>query len=195
MGSVQNWCSKCFRPAMPTLILSQVTLLFGRLEIMCDENSALTLENAAHIFPAAGALLTENPDPIETANEICDILREGCELRGSHEHLFLLLYFNRAIKRLESGAGLNSALLPLPKTRFSMAGVQNPVTVDFGFWTGDRFVVVFIRESPFDQHGRTEEALLKIWGFDVFSLSADEVERCGLDGATGLKILDAVHLR
>jgi hypothetical protein len=180
---------------MPTLILSQVTLSFGRMEIVCEENHALTLENAAQIFPAAGALLMENPDPIETAHEICDILREGSELRGSHEHLFLLLYFNLAIKRLESGAQLNSALLPLPKTRFSMVGVKNPLTVDFAFWTGDRFVVVFIRESPFDQHGRMEEGLLRIWGFDVFTLRADEVEMCGLGGATGLKILDAVHLR
>jgi hypothetical protein len=180
---------------MPTLILSQVTLSFGRLEIVCEENRAVTLEDASRIFPVAGALLIENPDPIETADEICDILREGCELRGSHEHLFLLLYFSRAIKRLKSGAPLSSALLPLPKTRFSMAGVQNPLTVDFAFWTGDRFVVVFIRESPFDQHGRTEEALLKIWGFDVFCLRADEVEMCGLGGDTGLKILDALHLR
>jgi hypothetical protein len=180
---------------MPTLIHSQVTVSFGRLEIVCEENHALTLGNAPQIFPAAGALLIDNPDPIETAEEICDILREGCELRGSHEHLFLLLYFNRAIERLKSGAPLGSALLPLPKTRFSMAGVQNPPTVDFAFWTGERFVVVFIHESPFDQHGRTEGTLLKIWGFEVFCLRADELELCGLTGETGLKILDAVQLR
>ena len=180
---------------MPTLILSQVTLSFGRLEFSCEQNRALTLEDASQIFPAAGALLSENPDSIEAADEICNILREGCELRGSHEHLFLLLYFSHAIKRLTFGAPLTSALLPFPKARFSMAGVQNPLTVDFAFWTGERFVVVFIRESPFDEHGRTEEALLKIWGFDVFSLSAQEVEMWGLSGDTGVKILDAVHLR
>src|SRR5262245_32599152 len=99
---------------MPTLIHSQVTLSFGRLEIICEGNHALTLEDAPQVFPAASALLIDNPDPIETAEEICDILREGSELQGSHEHLFLLLYFNRAIERLKAGAPLGSALLPLP---------------------------------------------------------------------------------
>jgi len=179
---------------MPTLINQQVTLSFGRLEIACRSGTPLTLEDAPEIFPATAASFEHVPDPIQMAHEICDTLREGCGLQGSHEHLFLLLYFNLVIEGLKSGAPLHSALLPLPKTRFTMTSQHKSITVDFGFWTGQRFIAVFIHESSIDQHRRAEEALLKVWGFDVFCLKADEFETRGLMGETGMKILEAVHL-
>jgi hypothetical protein len=180
--------------AMPTLIQNQVTLSFGRLEISCAGQSALTLENLLDVFPTKALPFSYHPDPAEAAYEVCDILRERCSLRGSHEHLFLLLYFNRVIERMKSGAVVSNALLPLPKARFSMAGRQNSVMVDFAFWTGERFVAVFIHESPFDRHGRLEESLLKVWGFDVYCLMAEEFETRGLMGDTGRKILAALDL-
>jgi hypothetical protein len=179
---------------MPTLIHNQVTVSVGPLEIACHELTALTLEDAPEIFRAVVHFFP-NPDPVETAHEICDILRDGCNLERSHEHLFVLLYFNRVIEKLKLGSSLHSCLLPLPKARFSLAGCHSSVTVDFAFWTGKRFVVVFIHESPFDRHGREEGGLLKAWGFEVFGLMADEFETRGLMGETGLNILGALRLR
>jgi hypothetical protein len=179
---------------MPTLIHNQVILSFGRLEVSCAGQPAITLENTPDVFPTKALPFSYHPDPVEAAYEICDLLREKCALHGSHEHLFLLLYFNRVVERMKSEAVLSPALLPLPKARFSVAGRQNSIMVDFAFWTGERFVAIFIHESPFDQHGRFEEALLKVWGFDVYCLTAEEFETRGLMGDTGRNILDALGL-
>jgi len=180
---------------MPTLIHNQVSVSVGGSEIACEDALALTLRDAPKTFPAVSPFFWLYSDPIERTHEICDTLRETCQLEGSHEHLFLLLYFNRVIEKLKSKAFLKDVLLPLPKARFSLPEVRKSVPVDFAFWTGERFVAVFIHESPFDLHGRSVEALLKIWGFEVFCLVADEFETRGLMGDTGRRILETLQLR
>jgi len=183
------------RKAMPTVLHTRISFPFGHLELACEEQGALTLEDASKIFPAAADSFVRSPNPVDTAYEICETLREGCELQGSHEHLFLLLYFNQAIEKLESGSLLRDALLPLPKVRVSVAGESKPVTVDFAFWTGQHLVAVFIDEGRFRRHSNIEEGFLKVWGFEVFCLMADEFETRGLMGETGQKILEALSLR
>jgi hypothetical protein len=176
------------------LIHNQVSVSVGGSEIACEDDIALTLRDAPKTFPAVSPVFWLSSDSIERSHGICDTLRERCQLDGSHEHLFLLLYFNRVIEKLKSKAFLKDVLLPLPKAQFSLADEHTSVTVDFAFWTGDRFVAVFIHESAFDLHGRSSESLLKIWGFDVFCLVADEFETRGLMGDTGRQILEAVNL-
>ncbi len=159
-----------------------------------ENHDALTLEDTPEVFPDALDRFLRGHDPVETADNICEMLRDECELERSHEHLFLLLYFSRVTEAIKAGGSLRSALLPLPKARFSLAGDQHSVTVDFAFWTGQRYVAVFIHESRFDQPLPEDAGLLKIWGFDVFCLKADEFETRGLTGNTGQKILEALHL-
>jgi hypothetical protein len=189
-----DWLDECLSPDMPTLIFNQVTLSFGRFEIACGERRPVTLGELPDIFPDASALLRQHSDPVEIVHEICDIVREGCELEGSHEHLFLMLYFGRVIEKLKDGLLPRDVLLPLPKTQFALGEERKFVTVDFAFWTGERFIAVFIHESTFELSG-DKERLLRMWGFDVFCLVADEFEMQGLSGEAGLRILDAVHLR
>ena len=180
---------------MPITVHNQVNVSFGDLEIVCENHKPLTLRDALDVFPTSATLIDQYfIDTAEIVHEICDILREGCHLQGSHEHLFLLLYFNRVSEKLRSGMSLSSIYLPLPKARFSI-GEQRSISVDFVFWTGERFIAVFIHESSYDRHGRAEEGLLKVWGFDVYCLMADEFETRGLMGVTGLKILDELRLR
>ena len=178
---------------MPILIQSRIDLPFGQLDITQEEHSALTLEDAPKVFPAAKSL-GRNSDPVEAAYQLCETLRSRCPLQGSHEHLFMLLYFDRVIEKLKFGSMRRSSLLPLPKARFSLASDQNAITADFAFWTGHRFVTVFIRESGLDRSWSVEERLLKLWGFEVFRLMADQLETQGLNGETGSKILDALWL-
>jgi len=179
---------------VPTLIHSQVLISSGQLEIAPEERRALTLEDAPEVFRAGPDPAGSNPNPIEAAFHICEILRGQCKLHRSHEHLFLLLYFDRVIEKLALGCTLRGTLLPLPKTRFSMAGdAQTAVTADFAFWTGRRFITVFIRESRFDEDC-PEERLLKLWGFEVYRLMADQLETRGLATDAGAKILDALWL-
>lgn len=180
---------------MPAALNTQVSFPFGHLDVACEERAAITLNDAAVIFPAAADSFRRSANPIETAYEICDTLREGCELQGSHEHLFLLLYFNHIVERIKSGLSFREALLPLPKARISVTGKSKPVTVDFAFWTGQRLVAVFIDEGGFRRHSHVEEGCLKVFGFEVFCLMADEFEIRGLTGATGQKILEALSLR
>jgi len=176
---------------MPTLIQSQVVLPFGRLDTACEDRRPLTLADAPRIFPAA---IRPEGDPFEFADATCEMLRTECELQGSHEHLFLLLYFNRVIDKMKQGGIWTKALLPLPNARFSMGNDQSSVKVDFAFWTGRKLIAVFIDENRLRQ--RTDEVrLLKAWGFDVYVMMADEFETRGLMGDVGLKVLDAVGLR
>src|SRR2546426_11326756 len=93
-GARFDWCLTCRIDPMPSLIHSQVSVEFRRLEIVCEEGSPVTFEDAPQLFPVTADLFRRNSDPIEMAHELCDILRDGCELQGSHEHLFLLLYFS-----------------------------------------------------------------------------------------------------
>jgi hypothetical protein len=180
---------------VPTLIHSHVVVPSGQFEIAQDHR-ALTLEDAPEIFPDSANSCGGNPNPIETAYQISDMLRAQCKLQGSHEHLFLLLYFDRVIEKLSSGATLRCILLPLPKARFSLTGDdQTSVTTDFAFWTGRRFATVFIRESRFQQDLSAEERLLKMWGLEVFRLMADQLETRGLSSETGERLLDALWLR
>jgi len=179
---------------MPSVIHNHVVVPFGRLQMPVENRDSLTLEHVSEVFPAAENLDLHHLDPIEKADQICEILRDGCDLQRSHEHLFLLLYFGRVIDKLKEGATLNCALLPLPKARFSLAGEQPGVTVDFAFWNGQKFVAVFIHESRYNQPLPADAGLLKIWGFDVYCLMADEFETRGLMGNTGLKILEALQL-
>jgi hypothetical protein len=178
---------------MPTLIFNEVTVSFGKFDVTCDERRPVTLAALPDLFPEAAASLRHQCDPAEIVHEICDIVREGCELEGSHEHLFLMLYFGRVIEKLNNGLRPRDILLPLPKTQFALGVERKFVTVDFAFWTGERFIVIFIHESTFDL-SRQKERLLHIWGFDVFSLRADEFETVGLMGDTGIKILEALRL-
>ena len=179
---------------MPTVIQSHVIIPSGQFEIARDHR-ALTLEDVPEIFPAGANSWGGNPNPIETAYQISDMLRSQCKLQGSHEHLFLLLYFDRAIEKLNSGATLRSILLPLPKARFSLAGEeQTSVTTDFAFWTGRRFATVFIRESWFDHDLPVDERRLKLWGLEVFRLMADQLETRGLSSEAGARLLDALWL-
>jgi hypothetical protein len=182
------------RAAMPTLIRHQISVSFGHLEIACAEGIALTLNDAPELFPATATLCRSELDSVETAFEICDTLRD-CELESSHEHLFLLLYFNWLTEKLKAGASLRDVFLPLPKTRFTVAGETESVTVDFAFWTGERFVAVFIHHNPFDPAVRAKIGLLKIWGFDVYAFVSDEFEVRGLMGSAGLKLLSTLGLR
>jgi hypothetical protein len=180
--------------AVPTLINSHVIIPSGQFEIPPDHR-ALTLEDAPEIFPDSANFCWGNPNPIETAYQISDMLRSQCKLQGSHEHLFLLLYFDRVIEKLSSGATFRCILLPLPKARFSPAGDdQTSVTADFAFWTGRRFATLFIRESRFDQDLSPDERLLKIWGLEVFRLMADQLETRGLSNEAGTRVLDALWL-
>ena len=179
---------------MPTVIHSQVVIPTGPLDIAPEEHRALTLEDAPEVFKEALDPSGSNPDPIETAFHVSDLLRSQCKLHRSHEHLFLLLYFDRVIEKLSSGCTLRGTLLPLPKARFSMSrDEQTAVTTDFAFWTGRRFATVFIRESRFDQDC-SEERFLKLWGFDVYQLMADQLETRGLATDAGTKVLDALWL-
>jgi len=182
------------RAAVQTLIHSQVRIPSGHLEIAPEEHKALTLEDAPQVFREATDPSGFNPNPIDMAYHVCEMLRSQCKLHRSHEHLFLLLYFDRVIEKLTAGSTLRGALLPLPKARFSMAGdVQSAVTADFAFWTGRRFVTVFIRESRFDQDS-SEERLLKMWGIDVHRLMADQIETRGLSTEAGAKLLEVLWL-
>ena len=184
-----------YRQAVPTLIHSHVIIPSGPLEIAPDQR-ALTLEDAPEVFPDSANGCLVNPNPIETAYQISDILRTQGRLRGSHEHLFLLLYFDKVIEKLSSGATLRGILLPLPKARFSVAvDDQNSVAADFAFWTGRRFATVFIRESRFQQDLSAEERRLKAWGLEVFRLMADQLETRGLSNEAGARLLDALWLR
>jgi hypothetical protein len=181
--------------AVPTLINSHVIIPSGQFEIPPDHR-AITLEDAAEIFPDTANFCGSDPNPIETAYQISDMLRSKCKLQGSHEHLFLLLYFDRVIEKLSSGATLRCILLPLPKARFSPASDdRTSVTADFAFWTGRRFATVFIRESRFDQDLSPDERLLKTWGLEVFRLMADQLETRGLSNEAGTRVLDALWLR
>src|SRR5262249_41071606 len=157
----------------------------------CEEGSGLTLQDAPELFPDAASLFRFECDLVERAHEICDTLRD-CEHQGSGQHLFLLLYFGRMIESLKAGASLGDIFLPLPKARFAIAGEHDSITVDFGFWTGERFVVVLFQEDPADPHERARAGLLRIWGFDVFRLVADEFETQGLSGNTGRQILESL---
>jgi hypothetical protein len=180
---------------VPTLIHSQVRIPSGHLEIAPEEHKALTLDDARDVFREASDPSGYKPNPIDRAFHVCEVLRSQCKLQRSHEHLFLLLYFDRVIEKLTTGSTLRGALLPLPKARFSIAGdAQNAVTADFAFWTGRRFVTVFIRESRFD-HECSEERLLKLWGFEVYRFMADQIETRGLLTEAGAKLLNALWLQ
>src|SRR5262249_39604404 len=161
-----------------------ITLTFGHIDIPCESRSALTLIGGLNIFPSIALLLHYDCEPVDFAHELCDVLRETCCLKGSHEHLFLLLYFNRIIEKLRLGFPICNVLLPLPKARFYFRD-QNSITTDFVFWTGERFVAVFMHESTYDHQGRADEAMLKARGFEVYSLIATEFESRGLMGDTG----------
>jgi hypothetical protein len=176
------------------IIHSQVVIPTGPLDIAPEDHRALTLDDAAAVFHEVPDPSGSNPNPIETAFHVSELLRGQCKLHRSHEHLFLLLYFDRVIQKLNSGCPLRGTLLPLPKARFSMSrDEQTAVTTDFAFWTGRRFASVFIRESRFDQDC-SEERFLKLWGFEVFRLMADQLETRGLATDAGAKVLDALWL-
>jgi len=177
---------------VPTVIHNPVILPFGPVDIAQEAHSALTLEDASQVLPGVATSMGWRQCPVEAAHRLCEILRSRCELRGSHEHLFLLLYFDHVIEQLQAGATLHDALLPLPNAQFSFIG-DAFVTADFAFWTGRRFVTVFIRESRFDRHWLKEERLLKTWGFEVFQLMAEQLETRGLSGEIGGKILEALR--
>jgi len=180
---------------VPTLINSHVIIPSGQFEIP-PGHKAITLEDAPEIFPGTANFCEGNPNPIEMAYQISDMLRSKSKLQGSHEHLFLLLYFDRVIEKLSSGATLRCILLPLPKARFSPVGYNRAsVTADFAFWTGHRFATIFIRESRFDQDLSPDERLLKMWGLDVFRLMADQLETRGLSNEAGTRVLDALWLQ
>jgi hypothetical protein len=174
---------------MPTLIQRQIVLPFGRLDTACKDRRPLTLTDVARVFPAASK---PEADPFEFADTTCEMLRTECDLQGSHEHLFLLLYFNRVIEKVKLGANLSKALLPLPNARLFMG--TDSVKVDFAFWTGQKFIAVFIDESRLRQR-KDEVRLLKAWGDDVYIMLADEFETGGLMNDVGLAILKAVGLR
>jgi hypothetical protein len=180
---------------MPTSMHTDVIVPFGRVEFARERRRALTLEDLPQVVPGAADALKGMSDPVESSHQMCDILRRLCQLQGSHEHLFLLLYFDRVIHKLKSGATLRDILLPLPKTRFAFASDTNVVQADFAFWTGRNFVVVYVQEARIYQDRSVEERRLKLFGFDVFRLMADEFETRGLFGQTGLNILEAVGLR
>ena len=103
------------------LIHNQVSVSVGGSEIACEDDIALTLRDAPKTFPAVSPVFWLSSDSIERSHGICDTLRERCQLDGSHEHLFLLLYFNRVIEKLKSKAFLKDVLLPLPKAQLSLA--------------------------------------------------------------------------
>ena len=180
---------------MPASIHTGVIIPFGRVEFERERRTALTLEDLPRIVPECADELKGMSDPVETSHCICENLRRLSPLEGSHEHLFLLLYFDRVIQKLKSGAGLRDIFLPLPKTRFLIFGEQNSIDVDFAFWTGKQFVVVCIQETTLTRSRLAEECWLKLLGIDVFRLMADEFETRGLFGETGLSILDALGLR
>jgi hypothetical protein len=177
---------------MPITVHNRVIVSFGEHEVTCEKDHPLTLLDALDIFPSIACVLDYDCSTPDFADEICDVLREASDLEGSHEHLFLLLYFNRLIEKLKTGLSLSNALLPLPQARVSI-GQQKPISADFIFWTGERFVAIFIHESPYDRKTQ-DETSLRTWGFEVFSLMAPEFEMRGLMGDTGIKILRALGL-
>lgn len=177
---------------MPAVIHNPVVMPFGPVDFARERRSALTLADAVQVLPGVPAS-TRRQSPVETAYELCEILRTQCELRGSHDHLFLLLYFDHVIRQLYSGAGLHNVLVPLPNAQFPTA--EGSITADFAFWTGQRFVIVFIRESSFDPDWSKQERLLKSWGFEVFQLMAEQIETRGLSDENGAKVLEALRIQ
>jgi hypothetical protein len=99
------------------------------------------------------------------------------------------------VEALKAGASPKKVLLPMPKARFCTMSAGQAIPVDFVFWTGERFVAIFLHESSFDQDQRKDEMIsLRIWGVEVFSLMADEFETYGLMSETGMKIREAIRL-
>src|SRR6185503_11315320 len=98
---------------MPTTAHHQVMVCLEHLEIPCEQRAPLTLIDALDIFPSIALLLDYDCDPTEFAHEVCDVLREACALTRSHEHLFMLLYFSRAIEKIRLGLPPTEVLLPL----------------------------------------------------------------------------------
>src|SRR5689334_1280719 len=128
---------------MPITVHNRVTVSFGEHEVVCEKEQPLTLIDGLDIFPSIAFVLDYECSTSDFADEICDVLREASDLESSHQHLFLLLYFNRVIDELGTGFPISNALLPLPQARISI-GQQRPVSADFIFWTGDRFIAIFI---------------------------------------------------
>jgi hypothetical protein len=177
---------------VPISIHSQVLLSYGRLDIAYQPDP-LTLKDAWVIFPSADDFTTTTGrDAALIADDICELLRHRCGLKRSHEHLFLSLYF-QFVEGFKSPAALSSALLPLPKARLFSVEDLKPITVDFAFWTGTRFVCIFIGENRQDAALSRDERLLKLWGFDVFRLQAEELETRGLASRSGARLLRVLH--
>lgn len=188
-----DWCTECQRLGVHRYGQIRVVLPIGGLDIGLDQRLALTLADVRIIFPAVAHYLPTQGHPVQRAYDICDMLRNYCEVRGSHEHLFLLLYFDHVVKNLRSDVTLSTALLPLPNARFFLTDDPKGMTVDFLFWTGRRFVGVFISAGGFEKIGSAEDRLLNLWGSNVFRLMANELETQGLAGQTGLKIVHALQ--
>ena len=143
---------------------------------------AITLEHFPSIFSAPD-LLREN-DLTESLFDICETLR--AQVQRSHEHLFLMLYFDQIAEMLKIQR--RSALLPLPKThltepRGDNAGEpgQKCIRADFAFWTGNRLAAVMIDETQPQHDCLSEDRLLRRWGVTVFRLmTAKKSKREGI---------------
>ena len=150
---------------------------FLRVYIDPEENSAVTLDNVPAVFPAPAHACPTTRDPVNAVYSICETLRTRCELEGIHELLFLTLYFDR-VAVMAGTEPQRKALLPLPKAHFCFP--QKTVRVDFAFWTGRRFVAVFIDVARLQSGGAADEKLLRSYGFEVLRLRADQIETRGL---------------
>jgi hypothetical protein len=158
----------------------------------------VTLEQLRSAVAVPDTLCLDNDVP-DFLNTLCDMLRNSCELQGSHEHLFLMLYFEQLAHIYGFGASaaadksslstiLSNALMPLPKAHFHLSDFSSSVsrdhqrqciTIDFAFWTGRRFLAVFVGDSGVENHS-LDEKLLRFWGVDTFRVSPRQLETIGL---------------
>jgi hypothetical protein len=162
---------------------------------------AVTLDQVSAACSLLGGM-TLQEDPVELLCTMCDTLRTHCELQGSHEHLFLMLYFDqlREVFRPDPLAGsqpavteaqLRRALMPLPKAHFYLGDSSSAppeectdkcVVVDFVFWTGRRFIAILIRDQGGPkQTAASTERRLQLWGMKTFMVTADHIENRGLE--------------
>jgi hypothetical protein len=164
----------------------------------------VTLDRFSDAFPSQQSDFSDpcgppgpsTEDPSDTADMMCDLLRNHCDLQDSYEHLFLSLYFDRlkTILDSETGSGRNPVavrnllrrhLMPLPQAHLYYLTDFTPpdsgelteecVRVDFAFWTGQRFTAVLL-DRPGSKVRVREEELMRLWGLEILHLSTDNLE-------------------
>jgi hypothetical protein len=205
--------------AMPIRIPDHLIIPFGKLDCSCHQirlvaASAyeLKIESAApcvyvdrgsyipislahlfQMFSITPRSMWINENPLDSLDAICDLLRNNCELTGSHQHLFLSLYFDLIAEAFKSNASgkprwdsfheqLGQFLLPLPEAHLYWAEGSRCIRANFLFWTGHCFAAVLISENSSREDCIVDEQALSVAGLQVVPISAREMESNGLRG-------------